>query len=196
MVLQQTALVLNRNWVPIDITTVLNALCKVYEGAARVVDPDDYSVHDFDSWSSLSVAQGEPCVRTVTLSIPVPEVIVLARYGQIPNQGLTFSRWNIYKRDHYTCQYCGKQPGTEALSIDHVMPRSRGGKSTWTNCVLACLDCNARKADRTPTQVGLKLRKAPAKPHWATRFVLARVRRKASWEQFLSHAYWNVELHD
>ena len=196
MVLQEATLVLNRNWVPIDVTTVLNALCKVYEGAARVVKPDDYTIHDFDSWASLTVAKGEPCVKTGTLSIPVPEVIVLARYGKIPNQDLTFSRWNLYKRDRYTCQYCGKQPRTEDLSIDHVIPRARGGKSTWTNCVLACMDCNAKKASCTPEDVGLKLRREPAKPRWTPRLVLARIRRKVSWEQFLSHAYWNVELQE
>ena len=77
-------------------------------------------------------------------------MITLTEYDRVPANAVTFSRRNIYKRDRYTCQYCGVQPGSEELTIDHVLPRSRGGTSTWENCVLACLECNKRKADRTP----------------------------------------------
>ena len=88
------------------------------------------------------------------LRLRVPEVIVLAEYDRLPTAAVTFSRRNIFKRDHWTCQYCGAQPGSEELTIDHVLPRSQGGISTWENCVLACVACNKRKADRTPEQAG------------------------------------------
>lgn len=194
MVLNDSTLVLNKNWVPVNITTVLNALCKMYDGSARAVKPDDYSVHDFDSWAKLAVAPDERCIRTATLAIPVPDVIVLARYGEMPDRKLAFSRANLYKRDKHTCQYCGKRPGTSELTIDHVMPRSRGGMSTWVNCVVACVKCNFKKANRTPAEAGLVLRTKPVKPDWSPRLVIARVPYKTSWEKFASDAYWNVEL--
>ena len=94
----------------------------------------------------------------------MPEVIVLKTYDRLPTNSVTFSRRNIFKRDRFTCQFCGRQPGSEALTIDHVVPRSQGGTSTWENCVLACIDCNARKADRTPEQARMPLRHAPIRP--------------------------------
>ena len=194
MVLNESTLVLNRNWIPVDITTVLNALRKLYEGSARAILPEDYSTHDFDSWSKLAVAGGQPVVRTARLELALPEVIVLARYGQIPDRHMAFSRGNLYKRDRYTCQYCGSRPGTTELTIDHVVPRSRGGVSSWTNCVVACVQCNSKKANRTPAATGLSLRRKPVKPDWNPRLVVARVPYKASWERFVSDAYWNVEL--
>jgi 5-methylcytosine-specific restriction endonuclease McrA len=194
VVLNGSTLVLNRNWVPVDITTVLNALTKVYDGSARVVKADDYTVHDFDSWTQVSVAEGEPCVRTATLEIAIPEVIVLSKYNDVPVRGVAFSRSNLYRRDAYKCQYCGVRPGTQELTIDHVLPRSRGGTSTWTNCVVACVKCNFKKANRTPAEAGFKLSKAPGKPSWTPKLVLARIPYRASWEKFVSDAYWNAEL--
>ena len=192
--MSQSTLVLNRNWAPVAVTGVLDALCKVYQGAARVVKADDYSVHDFDSWSQLAVSSGEPVVRTATLEIAVPEIIVLRRYGELPARHLVFSRFNLYKRDRYTCQYCGRRPGSKELTIDHVVPRSKGGVSSWTNCVVACVECNFRKANRMPAEAGLALRRQPVKPEWTPRMVLARFSYRASWEKFIADAYWNVEL--
>jgi 5-methylcytosine-specific restriction endonuclease McrA len=194
VVLNDATLVLNKHWVPVDVTTVLDALCKLYDGSARALHPNDWSLHDFDSWSRVAVAREQPCVRTATLAIPVPEIIVLARYGNVPARYVAFSRINIYRRDHYACQYCGRKPGAAELTIDHVLPRSRSGVSSWTNCVVACIQCNHRKGSRTPGEAGLTLRHKPARPEWTPRLVLARVPYRASWERFVSDAYWNVEL--
>jgi 5-methylcytosine-specific restriction endonuclease McrA len=194
VVLQDATLVLNRHWTPVDFTTVLDALCKLYTGGARAVKPDDYTLHDFDSWTSVKVAAHTPRVRTATLSIPVPEIIVLARFGKLPKRGVAFSRSNIYKRDRFTCQYCGKKPGVAELTIDHVVPRARGGISSWTNCVVACVRCNFSKASQTLAEAGLRLRVQPVKPSFMPRLVLARVPCKASWEKFISDAYWSTEL--
>ena len=103
-----------------------------------------------------------------------------------PPRPSTFSRRNVAKRDHHTCQYCGAQPGWEPITIDHVLPRSRGGASSWTNCVAACVACNARKADRTPEQAGMRLRKTPVRPLWKPLFA-AREARVESWSRFLAH---------
>ena len=103
-------------------------------------------------------------------------MLALARYDRLPTQAVAFSRRNIFKRDRFTCQFCGRQPGSEELTIDHVVPRSRGGTSTWENCVLACVPCNARKANRTPEQAGMKLRRAPVRPAWKPLYDASTVR--------------------
>lgn len=196
MVLELPTLVLNRNWVPIRVTTVEDAISKMFEGVAKAV-AEDYSVYDFESWSEVAALESEPHIKTNLLKIRVPEVIVLGKYGDIPDRKLAFSRANIYKRDRYTCQYCGKRPDTEDLTIEHIVPRCRGGQSTWTNCVLACWTCNTKKADRTLAESGMKLISKPIKPDWSPRLVLGNIHRKntpKNWEKFLNEAYWNVEL--
>jgi 5-methylcytosine-specific restriction endonuclease McrA len=132
-------------------------------------------------------------IRSPGLRLRVPEVVTLVRYDRVPCNCVTFSRRNLFRRDRYTCQYCGNQPGSEQLTIDHVLPRSRGGVSSWENCVLACLDCNLRKADRTPSQAGMRLRKAPSQPAWNPLYAPHEIRIE-SWAKFISEAYWTVEL--
>jgi 5-methylcytosine-specific restriction endonuclease McrA len=125
----------------------------------------------------------------------VPEVLTLTRHDRPRHNAVTFCRRNVFKRDHQTCQYCGARPGTEELTIDHVVPRAQGGLTNWENCVLACVPCNARKANRTPEQAGMKLRRHPTRPAWKPLYDASTVR-IASWSRFLSEAYWNVELLD
>ncbi len=192
--LDQPTLVLNRHWVPVGTISVRNALCLIYREAARVILPNDYSLHDFDSWASLAVNEDEPAISTVSLRIKVPEVVLLTRYGAFPRRRVTFSRKNLYRRDLYTCQYCGAKPAIQDLSIDHVIPRSRRGKSNWENCVLACLRCNRRKANRTLKESGLKLHRQPKEPRWSPFVTIPLAQRRTSWEQFISNEYWNVEL--
>ena len=167
-VLSQPTLVLNKSWMAIATTTVRQALGLVFTGSAKVIRPDTYEAHSFETWADLAVLPEEPCVKTVTLRIKIPEIIVLTRYGGVPTQSVTFTRRNLYRRDRNTCQYCGSRPGNSELSIDHIVPRSRGGKSTWENCVLACVDCNHKKANRLPTEVGLRLHGKPSAPRWQT----------------------------
>ena len=194
--LNEPSLVLNRSWFPIGTTTVRDAICLVYREAARALDPNDFRVHDFDSWASLSVARDEPCIRTVRLRIKIPEIIVLLDYDAIPQHRVAFSRRNIYKRDRCQCQYCGARPPMVELTLDHILPRSRGGKSTWENCVLACLRCNRRKANRTLQESGMRLLRPPAEPHWSPCVAIPLGKRRASWEQFVSDRYWTVELEE
>ncbi|MBI4615916.1 MAG: HNH endonuclease [Planctomycetes bacterium] len=193
-VLGQPTLVLNRFWVAIQTTTVRKALCLLYSGAAHAISPETLEAYDFQSWADLSVASGEPAVRTVSLVLRVPEVILLRGFDGFPRKQVPFTRKNIYRRDSYTCQYCGAQPGTPELSIDHVLPLSRGGKNTWTNCVLACLRCNKRKGNRTPDESGLRLRRRPHRPSWNPVLSIPVCRKLHSWEKFISEAYWNTEL--
>jgi len=191
--LQRPALVLNRNWQAVGVATVARALVKVFADSARIVDPADFRQYTWDDWTRLRPEGDEPVIRTNSFSRRVPEVITLTTYDRVPVNSVTFSRRNVFKRDRFTCQYCSRQPGSSELTIDHVLPRSQGGTSSWDNCVLACVDCNMRKADRTPAQAGMHLRRAPARPNWRP-FYAADGVRIDSWQKFVNEAFWNVEL--
>ena len=194
-VLQRPTLVLNRTWQPANVATVHRALTLLWNESARVVDPHDYQMYTWLKWSQLAPAEGEPFIQAIRQRLRVPEVVALSQYDRLPQGSVSFSRRNIFKRDHYTCQYCAVQPGGEELTIDHVVPRAQGGTSSWTNCVLACVACNKRKADRTPEQSGMRLRKQPVRPSWKPLYASPNVR-IASWSKFVSEAYWTVELAD
>jgi 5-methylcytosine-specific restriction endonuclease McrA len=194
-VLQRPTLVLNRNWQPVRVATVARALVLLWNEAARVVDPADFQQYTWTDWAKLRPRDGEPFIQAVRFRLRVPEVMSLVRYDRVPVAAVAFTRRNIFKRDRFTCQYCGIQPGTEELTIDHVMPRSQGGGSTWANCVLACVSCNKRKADRTPIQASMRLRKVPQRPSWKPLYAFEELP-IASWTKFLSEAYWNVQLEE
>jgi 5-methylcytosine-specific restriction endonuclease McrA len=195
--LERPALVLNRAWAPIQVTSVREAISLVAKGSALIIEPGTFQTHDLKTWNDVSRARArfeDETIRSPRLSIVPPEVILLTSYqGQGP-RSIVFSRKNIFKRDRYTCQYCGAQPGPDGLTIEHIVPRSKGGVSSWENCVLACVGCNKRKADRTPEQAGMKLRTIPRKPSWKALAHVPSRERRESWEQFLSRAYWEVEL--
>lgn len=195
--LDQPTLVLNRSWVAISTTTVRNALAMVYRDVARIIQPNTYETFDFESWADLRLEEGQPCVRTVRLRIPVPEVILLVRHDRQPSRQVPFSRRNLYRRDGYRCQYCGRRRPTSELSIDHVIPRSRGGKTSWENCVIACIPCNVSKGYRTLAEAGMRLVRPPRRPKWSPCLHVSLGSRRASWEKFVSDHYWSVTLdHD
>ena len=129
------------------------------------------------------------------IAVPLPRIIRLLGYDKLPRQDVKFNRRNIYARDGNKCQYCGKRMPTTELSLDHVVPKSHGGKSTWDNIVCCCVRCNVRKGGRTPEQARLHLIAKPVKPR---RSPVINIRladeRYASWKQFLDTAYWTVEL--
>jgi len=190
-------LVLNKHWVPIRITTAADALTKMFAGHAKAVRAEDYSMHDFKSWADLGAMRDSIYVITARSYISVPDAIVLLKYGAVPEKVLVFSRNNIFRRDHYTCQYCGSKPGVSELTIDHVVPKSRGGKSSWTNCVLSCITCNRKKANKTPTEARMVLKKNPVKPNWSPMLVLRKVKNTPkTWQKFVSDMYWHTMLEE
>lgn len=194
--LTDSVLVLNRNWLAVRISTVKRALILLYRDLAHVVTPD-YETYDFNSWCELSQYDDGRVINTPSFKIKVPDVIKLVGYTRTPPMDVKFNRRNIFLRDSFTCQYCGRKAARDELTIDHVVPRSRGGKSTWENVVIACMDCNALKGSHTPEQVHLKLQSNPRKPHWlitCRRFFTPE--KKSVWEKFIDHAYWNVILEE
>ncbi len=195
--LNDPTLVLNRSWVAITTTTVWSALGLVCRGAARVIEPETCITYDLRSWSDLLPREGERSIRTVQSRIRVPEVIVLTEHDSPPRRSVPFSRRNLYRRDSYRCQYCGMGQTTAELSIDHVIPRCRGGKTTWENCVLSCIPCNVKKGSRLLKEVRMRLVAEPEKPHWSPCLLVSKANRRPSWGQFVNEAYWGVELdHD
>lgn len=183
-VLDGRTLVLNRSWLAITTTTVRRAIAMVHGDSARFLCPRTYEVHDFDSWASQKV-NGDPFIRGVTIRLRVPEVIVLATFDGRPRRTVPFSRRNLYRRDNFTCQYCGKRPGSLELTIDHIVPRSQGGRTSWENCVVACVDCNKRKGDRSLRAAGMALQRRQSVPQWSWDMEHAPDSRPSAWEHFL-----------
>lgn len=201
--LNSNVLVLNRDYLALRVISVKRAICLLFKELAEVVHIEDgqYLSYDFTDWCELSQLKREfepdshDWLRTVRFDIAVPRIVRLTIYDRLPKQEVKFNRRNIYARDGNRCQYCGKKSATTELSLDHVVPRSQGGKSTWDNIVCACLKCNIKKGGRTPTQASMKLITLPKRPRRNPIISLKlNEGRYASWKAFLDHAYWSVEL--
>jgi len=192
-------LVLNRNFYAIHITNWRRALSLVYLDHARVVD-QEYRTYNFSDWQELSkIVLDHPggYVRTPKLSIAIPEVIALRAYNQIPVSEIKFTRRNIYEHYEYKCCYCGYKFQTHDLNLEHIIPKSRGGQSTWNNVVTSCIACNIKKGNKLPQEAGMRLLIEPTKPKWRGSSSLvfhAGFKVKASWQKFIDNVYWNSEI--
>lgn len=195
--LSTNVLVLNKSFLPIDVTTVRRAFALLYQGIGRAVD-EEFATFDFDSWADLSVAAHHDSVGLVDRLIRVPRVLLITTYDRMPKRQVRFSRYNIYLRDQSRCQYCGKKYSRKDLNLDHVIPRSRGGLTTWENIVASCFHCNRRKGGHLLTEVGMKLLKKPQRPRWTpVAFHSLKNGHYREWLPFLNtvdFSYWNVEL--
>ena len=191
-------LVLNRSWVAVNVASIRRALGLLYQDLARAVHPEDYSLYDFGDWCELSKFRKEGrFISTPTMDIRIPEVILLNAFNGFFHREVRFSRRNIFERDKNTCQYCSKRLAKSELTIDHVVPRSRGGRDTWENLVLACMRCNVRKGDRVPREAGMPLIRKPKKPAWLpTLGVKVPSEKLSSWQRFVDTAYWDAELRE
>jgi len=195
--LNSGVLVLNRAFFPVHITSVRRAFCLLYADMARAINPQ-YEMFDFQSWSELSVHTHEEAIGLVGRMIRVPRVVILTAYDRVPRRNVRFCRRNIFVRDRNTCQYCGKAFPTSELNLDHVIPRSRGGITTWNNIVCSCISCNKRKGGNLPEQARMRLIRRPKRPQWAHQFAFSpRSSIHREWLPFLSivdFTYWNLEL--
>ncbi len=195
---QSAVLVLNKSFLPVHITSVHRAFCLLYAGIAKAVN-SQYETFDYESWSQLTAERNDETVGLVNRMIKVPRVILLIAYDRVPKRRIRFSRYNIFARDKNTCQYCGGSFSRHELNLDHVIPRSQGGISTWENVVCSCHHCNRKKGGKTPEQARMKLIARPRKPAWTPplNISLAEVICK-EWVPFLDFmadaSYWNTEL--
>ena len=163
-------LVLNRNWQAINIRTPQDAFCQMATNVATALDielGDEAPVLrpvQWDEWITLPVREGDHAVRTARGAIRVPTVIVAVNYARVPKKRPKLSAKNIRERDGNRCQYTGKLLHPDEGSLDHIVPRSRGGADSWENLVWSAKDVNQRKADRLPHEAGLKLLTVPRAP--------------------------------
>ena len=179
--LNGSVLVLNRFYMAVHVVSVRRALGLLYRELAEVINVEDgqYSNYDFEAWVEMSQFihaeteegssfsendEDRDWIRSVNFPIQVPRVIRLSFYDKVPKLTLRFNRRNLFGRDKNTCQYCGLVKPLAQLSFDHVIPTSRGGKTTWENVVCCCLKCNGKKGDKLPKEANMKLIKKPVRP--------------------------------
>jgi len=170
--LKYRVLVLNRLWQPVNIIGTQRAFSLLLQDHAQVIYTGDSSFRMMDSaaWLALSEEEipddDEAYVTTVRLRIRVPKVLLLREYDRLPVQEVKFTRENLFERDNYRCQYCGNGFEAAQLNMDHVIPRDRGGRTSWENIVTSCIKCTSRKANRLPHQADMHLIRKPERPRW------------------------------
>jgi len=201
--LSLSVLVLNRSFVAVHVTNVRRAITLLFRDLAEVVHVEEghYGAYSFDSWRELSALQAalsdpdHDWIRGVGFDLRAPRVIRLLACDRGPRQGLRFNRRNVFARDGNLCQYCGRHFPLSELSLDHVVPRSQGGVTSWENIVCACVACNVRKGGRTPSEAKMQLIRNPVKPKRSPLLALKLGNPKyASWKSFVDRAYWTVDL--
>ena len=198
-----SVLVLNRSFVAVHIVNVRRALTLLFRDLAEVVhiEQGHFAGYSLESWRELSEMRSrfrgpdEDWIRAVGYELQAPRVIRLVSCDRSPRQGLRFNRRNVFARDANVCQYCGKSFPTSELSLDHVVPRSRGGVTSWENIVCACVACNVRKGGRTPQEARMHLVRHPVKPKRSPLLSIKLGNPKyESWKSFVDNAYWLVDL--
>jgi 5-methylcytosine-specific restriction endonuclease McrA len=197
-ILNKQVLVLNKLWQAVNTCSVKRALALLVDGHAEVVreiDGGSFQTYKFREWCDFSKVNHGEGINSVHFRVRLPRIILLLAYDKIPKKELKLTRNNIYCRDKDTCQYCGHQLPRIDLNLDHVIPRDQGGKSTWDNLVCSCIDCNSRKANRTPEQAHMKLLRKPKRPTWTPFLHLTfGTTPEQDWNHFVDVAYWNTEL--
>ena len=213
-VLELPILKLSKTWSAIAIATVRKAMEKLFSDKVKVLDPETYQLYAFNEWIKQSIGENDLYIQTSSCKIKVPKFIVCNEYmgdsGQ--KQKVVYSRRNIFIRDAGCCQYCLKKVKGDDWEVEHVLPKSRGGKTNFENCVVCCTVCNRKKANRTPSEAKMSLKKKvrignetvvktykkPKIPHWSILYRLKKTTISSDWKPFLkniiSDIYWDVEL--
>lgn len=159
-------LLLNANYEPLNVCTTRRALCLLMAGKAEML------------------LNGRGYIRTVRISVPRPSVIRLDYMVKRPRPRVKLTKHEIFRRDHHSCQFCGKK--TKNLTIDHLIPRYRGGKHSWLNLVTACPECNRKKGGRTLQEAGMRLLRKPYEPRASAIYLYgSHVHDNRIWSQFL-----------
>jgi len=186
---KHSVLILNKHWIPINTTTPKHSFALMYSENAKgiMIEEDKVVPLEWHEWVCLKLNQSDRTIKTVRGFIKIPTVIVLNYYDKIPKQTIKFTQKSLWERDNFTCQYTGKKVTRTNGNIDHVIPKSQGGKTSWENCVIAHKEINALKADRTPEQAGLKLLKKPSSPRiMPVSFYIRNKEEVKDWELFLN----------
>ncbi len=168
-------LLLSQGYEPIKVISWRRAIALISLGKVEVVEEYDAEI------------------RAVSIAIKVPAVVRLLRSFRRHAKPVKFSRANIYARDRHRCQYCNIKCALSELTYDHVVPRAKGGLTTWENITTCCYTCNARKGNRTPGEASMKLRSVPVRPHWIAA-VTIRISTKSMPEAWRDYLYWTGEI--
>jgi 5-methylcytosine-specific restriction endonuclease McrA len=186
-------LVLNKSFVPIHIITWQRAMSLLIQDSARAID-SDYIVYDFSDWLLYSEVDDKyPKILTIKHKISLPSIIVLKNYNKLPIRDIKYSRETLFQRDNHTCAYCGGKFKPQLLTVDHILPRSLGGKTHWDNTVTACSECNGKKGNKTLEQTGMKLLYRPKKPKWVSPLTNIRSNKACKeWSIFLDRTLVNI----
>ncbi len=163
-----SVLVLNASYEPLSVVSIKRAVVLLLKDKAEVIEA------------------AEDILRSEFLTFQVPLVIRLVYYVRIPHRiSLPVTRRALLARDRYACQYCGVQPGKHVLTIDHVLPRSRGGGTTWENVVIACKRCNGRKGSKTPKEANMQLLTKPKRPKYFALAYVTSLETRNAWEKYM-----------
>lgn len=218
-VLENPTLVLNKSWSAVGIDPLRKALKKTFKDRAKLLDEETFAVYSWEEWVDMFgiyatedeiTADGRwKYIETTkrdnekrAFYVRAPEIIVLTKFNKLPRQDIKLNRRNLLIRDGFRCQYTGKLLNLKNMTFDHVVPISRGGKTTWDNLVSCSLEANMKKANRTLEECGYKLKKKPEKPKWHPLYTYFTPNRPKSWEKFINTdqwnevGYWDVELKD
>jgi len=200
-VIGRKVLVINNNYQALTTISLKKAINKIFTGNAVIVVPPDahnslWQELDWSDWAKLEPKEGETVIQAACRAFKIPEIIKVVNSNYKPTKRTKFTRRNIFKRDESKCQYCGKQAPNDIdwsdLSLDHLIPKSRGGKTEWLNIVLCCVKCNQKKNNRLLSECSMKLLKQPIVPPYNA-FAETSIRLD-SWNHFITDSYFNVEL--
>ena len=197
--LNSRVLVLNRLWQAVNVCSAKRALSLLYQGRVQAINEQRgvFTAFGFENWKDFSQREDfeeeDGFVKTVSFRIKIPQIVLLLFYDRLPRKEIRFSRKNIYERDRNTCQYCGKRLTPQESNLDHIVPRTRGGKHTWENVVTSCLACNLRKGHSALEKVKMNLIHEPRRPGWRPFMKLVDLEYE-SWKHFLDTSYWKVEI--
>lgn len=159
-------LVLNKHWKPISFCSIYHSISKIMNERALMLKVPSYELIDGDSWISMISNEDNNSILTTRGYLPIPEIIVAKYYEKVIFRSPACNRRNLLKRDGLKCQYTGETLSKDAATIDHLLPRSRGGRTTWENCVVTSFKFNNKKGARTPEEIKKEPLSKPSKPKW------------------------------
>jgi len=171
-----SVLVLNATYEPLNVVSLRRAVVLLLKDKAEILEAADQEI------------------RSAGYSLPRPLVIRLVYYVRVPRRvNVPVSRRTVLMRDRYTCQYCGAQPSKANLTVDHVIPKVRGGSSSWENVVCACKPCNLRKGAKTPDEANMHLRSEPGPPRYVALVWLSGEATHDAWSKYIPDHLWNED---
>lgn len=203
-VLAESVLVLNKSYAPINVIPLYRAISLLSRERAEVVYIENgyYKSYNLTSWlgftemkNSEGLTSDNDIVYGIEKKLLVPKIIRTLYFDKVPHRSVVLTRRNVFLRDDFTCMFCGKKLPSQELNIDHIIPKCKGGKTTWENVVCSCFRCNNKKGSKSLEESKMKLIRKPYKPKYSLA-IFERIKepKYKAWKDFISQAYWNTPL--